>query len=246
MIIPIIVAAGAIGLVYALKGTTVVHAGTLDKQLPSPQLALPEDSGKEGGCTAGEKQFITAVVVAIQSGKATLALMQKAHVIALRCFPETAASIKSQIDRTVAAARAKQVASSPSASPQQQLSAIISSPDASPSPIPSDPKSGESLWKMDTRKGRPMAIPQFGPVLDLFKRMQSIVGAKDDGRIGDETIVKFRNLMSSRGFKKFPQTSAQLAANVAKYITVLSQNIPATSVGVKGGKTNNAPFLGRD
>jgi hypothetical protein len=165
-------------------------------------------------------------------------MMRKALAVARKCFPATANAIKEQLDKALITAKAKTISD-----PQKALNAMMAAPDAPPSPIPNDPKTGRSLWFMTTKKGQTMAIPRFGPVLAIFKKLQSLVGAKQDGRIGDETLVKFENLMSSKGFTKFPTTHAALAANVVKYMTVLEQNVPPTSVGARGGSAISAPFL---
>ncbi len=206
---------------------------------PKPEAVVP---GLPPGCTEADRTFVANVITAMAKGSASLDLIRKAHALALRCFPATASAIKGQLDKAVEAARAKAI---PDA--RKQLAAIVTAPDAPPSPIPNDPKTGKSLWFITTRGGLVLAIPRFRPVLNLFKKLQASVGADQDGRIGPETVTKFRNKMTSLGFTKFPTTQAALAANVVKYITVIGQKIPAAQVGhhgARGGSALNAPFPG--
>ena len=253
---PVVLAFGTVAFFLALAGKAKAESGGAKELTPSPvPPALPpaapervatavpgvtvKPTGLPAGCTEADREFIANVVTAMGKGTASLDMMRKAHDLALRCFPSTAAAIKEQLDNALLAARAKAIKDAPT-----KLQAMVAAPDSPPSPIPNDPATGKSLWFMETRKGQLMAIPRFAPVLALFKKLQTLVGAKADGRIGDETIVKFRNLMTSKGFAKFPTTQAALAANVVKYITVLSQNVPPIQVGARGGSALNSPFPG--
>ena len=246
---PIVLAFGTVAFFMSLAGKAKAESGGARKLPPSSappalppaltdvevKVTPPSSDSKEA-----DREFIANVIQAMGKGTASLDMMRKAHAVALKSFPETADAIKEQLDKALLAAKAKAIKD-----PQTALNAMIAAPDAPPSPIPNDPASGKSLWFMDTRGGQLMAIPRFAPVMALFKKLQSLVGAKQDGRIGTETVVKFRNLMSSKGFKKFPQTQAQLAANVVKYMTILEQNTPTNQVGASGGSVAKAPFLGR-
>tara|TARA_R100001244_G_scaffold132394_1_gene108867 strand:- start:13269 stop:14063 length:795 start_codon:yes stop_codon:yes gene_type:complete len=264
MIIPFVVAAGAIGLVYALTGITTANASA--KQLPAPiDSPTPPGGGGDSNassqppatrpqspntpsapkCSPAELAFLQVATLKFKNGSLSLAALQRAIAIADKCAPQTAAVLRAGLANAVAAAQAKKEAAK-AATPQKQLAIIITSPDAPPSPVPHDAKSGKALWKVKTVKGNKIVIPNFRPVLNLFKAIQSAVNAPQDGRIGDETIVKFRNLMTTRGFKKFPQTAPALAANVAKYLAVLSQNVNPTQVGRSGGSGDPSPFPGRN
>lgn len=260
---PIVLAFGTVAFFLALTGKAKAEPGGVKLLTPSSappalppaatkKVAITLPTGKRevvtlpavkvkldlpGGCTEADRDFIANVVQAMGKGTATLDMMRKAHAIALKCFPNTASAIKEQLDNALAAARAKALPN-----PQDALNAMMAAPDSPPSPIPNDPKTGKALWFMDTRKGQLMAIPNFGPVLALFKKIQALVGAKQDGRIGNETIVKFRNLMTSKGFTKFPTTKAALAANVVKYMTVLAQEVSPSKVGARGGSATRPPF----
>jgi len=261
---PVVLAFGTVAFFLALAGKAKAEPGGAKALTPSPVppalppalppkkkliatatlppavvVKPPEPSGLPAGCTEADREFIANVIQAMGKGTASLDMMRKAHALALRCFPATANAIKDQLDKALLAARAKAIPD-----PQAALNAMMAAPDAPPSPIPNDPKTGKSLWFMDTRKGQLMAIPRFAPVLALFKKLQGLVSAKQDGRIGDETVVKFRNLMASKGFSGFPTTQAALAANVVKYITVLQQDVPPSRVGARGGSALRSPFPG--
>ena len=233
---PIVLAFGSVAFFLALAGKAKAESGSVNKLTPSTSPpALPEPS-----CKQSDKDFVLNVILAMKKGTASLELMRKAHSIALNCLPDTANAIEQQINKAILAAKAKKISD-----PEQALKAMMASPDSPPSPIPHDPKTDKPLWFMTTKKGQLMAIPNFSPVLALFKKLQSLVGASQDGRIGDETVTKFRNMMSGRGFKKFPTTAPALAANIVKYIAVLGKNVPPTQVGARGGSAAQSPFLGR-
>lgn len=240
--LPMILMFGGIALLISLSSGKAHGAS---KQAPTPSNVVkdlpPMMQFKllKKGCSPEDTRFIADVVAAMGKGSATLDMMQKAHKLAENCMPETAAAIKDQLSKALLAARARA-----EQDPSKQLAALITSPDSPPSPIPNDPKSGKALWKIVTKKGNTMAIPNFTPVLNLFKKLQSIVGAKQDGRIGNETITKFRNLAKSKGYLKAPTSPASLAANTAKYIAVLTQNIPSNQVGARGGSADRSPFPG--
>lgn len=239
---PIALAFGTLAFFLALAGKAKADPGK-PKAFPLAPVA-PGLPPAEELCSTEERTFVSNVVAAMGKGTATLDMMRKAHGIASKCFPTTAAAIKGHLDRALLAARAKA-----EPDPNKQLASLISSPDAPPSPVPLNPKTGKPLWlvftpKKGKYKGQQIAKPKYTLVLNLFKKLQSLIGAEQDGALGPETLTKFRNVMTSKGFKKFPTNAASLASNTAKYIAVLSQNIPSTQVGARGGSALRSPFPG--
>ncbi len=247
---PIVLAFGTIAFFLALAGKARAEAG---ERVPTPRLAPPSlppalpfrlPTAVIRVCPKEDKDFVTNVVKAMELGRATLDMMRKAHDIALRCSPEDALKIKDQLDKALISARAKAVAAATD-SPLARIKAVLLASDAPPSPIPVKPGTDNPLWEIAKLKGIIVAKPKFEAVLLLFKKLQSLVGAKQDGRIGPKTVSKFRKKMLDRGFTVFPKTQASLAANAAKYSIVISQGVVPTQVGARGGSTANSPFPGR-
>lgn len=108
----------------------------------------------------------------------------------------------------------------------------LATPDNPPAPIPL--KDGKTLWFIETKKGKPMAIPRFPEVMAEFKAFQKIIGVKQDGRIGTDTLKTFISVASKRGFTNVPKTIPSLAANVTKWGLVLASPLRRTGGAVSG------------
>jgi len=113
-----------------------------------------------------------------------------------------------------------------------RATAALATPDNPPAPIPL--KGGKTLWFIETKKGKPMAIPRFPEVLAEFKSFQKIIGVSQDGRIGTDTLKTFIALAAKRGFTSVPKTVPSLAANVTKWGLVLASPLRRTSTKVSG------------
>jgi hypothetical protein len=226
-ILPLLFVGGLLAIAYAALSGRKAEARVAPKELPPAQPS----------CSADEKQFLANVVEAAAKGMANSTIIEKAIQIAQRCgMPSTEQGLRNVLEQQREEAEQRIEAAVPD---------LIRQPDRPPEP-PIDPATGKPLWFMDTRGGMLMAIPNFPVVLVTFEGLQRLVGAKVDGRIGPETTEKFMQMAFERGFERFPDTQAKLAANVTKWSEVLAKGYPPAEVGRRGHVASplpGVPFL---
>lgn len=229
---PIIIASGALALLLSstkksraagLKRTPeppsrvpLPPAGPVSVPIPAPSPApapappvpapvpAPMPAPEPAPCPPEAKAFVEAAVQAIANRTATAEQVSRALPIAVQCFPQTASVLQNWLEG------------------KKGVPPLVAQPDQPGDAIPII--DGKPAWFFDTRGGVFMALPNFEPILVMFRGLQAAIGGiRTDGRIGSATLSAFIKKMRSMGFTSFPNTVQTLAANAVKYTEVIKR-----------------------